>query len=556
MMQQKKAVLYCRVSTKEQVEEGNSLVTQERHCREYAHKHGFEVAALFVEQGESAKTADRTELRKLMSFCAVKKNSISAIIAYKIDRISRNIDDYSQIRIQLKRYGVEIKSTSENFEDTPAGRFMENIIANVAQFDNDVRAERSIGGMKDAVREGRYVWQAPYGYSNIRVNGKSTIGINDFAPIILQVFEEIAANKYPIEETRRKMILSGLLLPKGRPISKSCFYRLIRNELYTGWINQFGERHKGNFEPIISEQLYSKVQAVLSPKKALKHQYLGKHPDFPLRRFFRHPSGFQMTAYWSQGKYKKYPYYMIHKTGINIRKEVLESKFKDFLNATFKMDIIHFEKLHGFLNNTLSSRIGDLAMEQNAIQNKIQELKVKQKALIIKNISGVINDALCKENLAEMDERLFDLHSKLINLPKMAIDKAKVLNIVRSIFLSPGELWQNSNLEGKIKLQRFYFPDGIEITKDESRTYKLCRLFKLKQQFLPVFSPMVNHPDRKLNTKNWQILTIDPKALIDTSFSEISEELLDYEGREELADIAKVIEGEDDLDPSVLPRAA
>ena len=57
---------------------------------------------------------------------------------------------------------------------------------------------------------------------------------------------------------------------------------------------------------------------------------------------------------------------------------------------------------------------------------------------------------------------------------------------------------------------------------------------------------MVNHPDRKLNTKNWQILTIDPKALIDTSVSDITEELLDYEGREELAAIAKVIEGEAD----------
>src|SRR5687767_3800489 len=135
----KKAVIYCRVSTKEQVEEGNSLVTQEKNCREYAQKNGYEIAALFVEQGESAKTADRTELKRLMSFCANRKNNIQAIIAYKIDRISRNTDDYSQIRILLKRYGVEIKSTSEYFEDTPAGRFMENIIANVAQFDNDVR---------------------------------------------------------------------------------------------------------------------------------------------------------------------------------------------------------------------------------------------------------------------------------------------------------------------------------------------------------------------------------------------------------------------------------
>jgi site-specific DNA recombinase len=139
----KRAVIYCRVSTKEQVEEGNSLSTQEKICREYSLKHGYDIAEVFVEQGESAKTQNRPELRRMMAYCASKKNNISVAIAYKIDRISRNTDDYSQIRIVLKKYGVEIKSTSENFENNPAGRFMENMLANVAQFDNDVRTERS-----------------------------------------------------------------------------------------------------------------------------------------------------------------------------------------------------------------------------------------------------------------------------------------------------------------------------------------------------------------------------------------------------------------------------
>jgi len=48
----------------------------------------------------------------------------------------------------------------------------------VAQFDNDVRTERSVGGSRDAMKEGRYVWLAPLGYDNIKVNGKSTIAQN------------------------------------------------------------------------------------------------------------------------------------------------------------------------------------------------------------------------------------------------------------------------------------------------------------------------------------------------------------------------------------------
>ena len=377
----KKAVIYCRVSTKEQVEEGNSLVTQEKNCREYAKKNGYEIVAVFIEQGESAKTADRTELKKLMGFCATKKNHISAVIAYKIDRISRNTDDYSQIRIMLKRYGIEIKSTTEFFEDNPAGRFMENIIANVAQFDNDVRAERSINGMRDAVREGRYVWMAPCGYSNVKVSGKSTIAPNQLAPLIQKAFEEVALNKYPTRDILKRLIENGLVNSSGKPISKSHFYSILKLEIYTGWINKFGERHKGAFDPIVSEELFNQVQFVLSGKHVKYKHYTIESPDFPLRRFIRHTSGTMLTGGWSQGRNKKYPYYLIRKEKINIKKEVLEGVFKCWLNR-FKMDVTHFEKLESYVKAHLDKGIGNKKAEAEKLQSKVIALKEKQNIIL------------------------------------------------------------------------------------------------------------------------------------------------------------------------------
>jgi DNA invertase Pin-like site-specific DNA recombinase len=60
------------VSTKEQVDEGNSLSTQQKICNDYALRNEYEIAETFIEQGESAKTADRTELQKLLTYCAEK----------------------------------------------------------------------------------------------------------------------------------------------------------------------------------------------------------------------------------------------------------------------------------------------------------------------------------------------------------------------------------------------------------------------------------------------------------------------------------------------------
>ncbi len=487
-IQTKKAVIYCRVSTKEQVEEGNSLATQEKNCKEYAKKNGYEIVALFIELGESAKTADRTELKKLMSFCAIKKNGVKAVIAYKIDRISRNTDDYSQLRILLKRYGIEIKSTSEFFEDNPAGRFMENIIANVAQFDNDVRTERCVGGLRDAVREGRYVWMAPFGYSNVKVLGKSTISPNHLAPLVVMAFEEIAQNIYPIEEVRKKLVTDGFVNKAGRPISKSYFYKILRNKLYTGLVIKFGETHTGAFEPLISNELFSQVQWVLSPKRLKRIKYLKESPDFPLRRFLIHPSGKMMTGCWSQGRYKKYPYYLIHTKNINIRKEVLENQFKSWLNQ-FKIDITNFEKIKAFVKVHLDRTIGDKKAETERLQKKTAELKAKQHMLIEKNIEGVITNELCKEKIAAIDVELYEINSCISNLPTTNINYSSLIGIIRNVLQNPGHVWEEADFKNKIKLQWFYFPHGIEFDGKESRTTKICNLFKLKQYFSYPNSP-------------------------------------------------------------------
>lgn len=99
------AVIYCRVSTKEQAE-GTSLDSQQQACREYAAHKNIHVSKVFVEQGESAKFADRTELLRLIDFCHNKQHNVQALIVWKLDRFARNVVDHFQIKQLLARYGV------------------------------------------------------------------------------------------------------------------------------------------------------------------------------------------------------------------------------------------------------------------------------------------------------------------------------------------------------------------------------------------------------------------------------------------------------------------
>jgi site-specific DNA recombinase len=520
---QRRAVIYCRVSTKEQAEEGNSLVTQERNCREYAQKYNYEISQVFIEEGESAKTADRTELQKLLRFCSDRKQKITAVIIYKIDRLSRNTDDYSQLRILLKRYGVEIKSTSEYFENTPAGRFMENIIANVAQFDNDVRTERSVGGMRNAVFEGRYVWVAPVGYINQKVEGKATIVQSDQAPIVKKGFELMAEKRYSVEAIRDTLLSLGLTSRYGKPISKSGFYTMLKNELYTGWIYKFGEKHKGKFEPIVTEELFTRVQQVMRNKKT-PLIYKLENPDFPLRRFISHSQNHNLTGAWSKGRNKHYGYYRFIGTQLYWPKEYLESLFYSFMDQyAFNEGLLI--KLKKEMKAYFSDNSNVKEKEVASLIVAKQQLKGKQNTLLQKNIQGIISDVLLKDQLLSLEEEIWNIDKILLQKDERKVDVKEILKYISDFLLQPSMIWRNAPLHIKLKLQWFQFPEGVMFDGKEFRTTKISSVFKLKQFFSDHMS--CNVPLTGMNYEHEYITNSPPKQdKKHIPWNDIKEELL------------------------------
>ncbi len=482
----KRAVIYCRVSTKEQAEEGNSLVTQEKVCREYAEKNGYSIAEVYIEQGESAKTQDRTELQRMLHYCASKQHKVDAVIAYKIDRISRNTDDYSQIRILLKKFGVEIKSTSEYFENTPVGRFLENTMANIAQFDNDIRAERSVGGMKEAMREGRYVWKAPIGYHNAKVAGKSTIVVDEvLGPLMQETFCLIATNAYTIEDIRVRMAEKGITNTKGKPVTRSYFYTMLSNPVYAGWIIKFGEKHKGTFPPLVSEELFEQVQRVLKRKGTKHYKHLTDHPDFPLRRFVFNTEGKKLTGSWSKGRRKKYPFYRFL-TGGNYARDTLHNVFAAYMNY-FALPEEDLKALRTKVREFYTVRLQKENREQTRLQKYKEELKARQTAMVKKNLDGVIPDSVLSTQLADIEKELLDTEAELAKLviqdtPQVGLEEA--FELAQEFLKNPGAVWAKSDIDIKLQLQWFQFPSGMVIDGNYFRTTEICRFLKPKTQIL------------------------------------------------------------------------
>lgn len=131
------ALIYLRVSTKEQAEkgdasEGYSIPAQREACFRYVSDKGWNVADEFIDAGESARSADRPNLKAMLRRIAL--GDVSVIVVHKIDRLARNIEDHVAIRAALRKNGVQLASVTENIEETASGRLVEGIHALMAEF--------------------------------------------------------------------------------------------------------------------------------------------------------------------------------------------------------------------------------------------------------------------------------------------------------------------------------------------------------------------------------------------------------------------------------------
>ena len=147
-----RAIIYCRVSSKEQTH-NLSLPVQEEQCRAFCKLNGWEVDRVFLERGESAKTANRTELQAALSYLREQNKrrvNIHVFVVTNVDRFARDAFDHAIIRRHLAGLGMTLQAVSQPIDETPAGKFMEGIFAALSQFDNDIRGGRTKAGMQAA----------------------------------------------------------------------------------------------------------------------------------------------------------------------------------------------------------------------------------------------------------------------------------------------------------------------------------------------------------------------------------------------------------------------
>ena len=210
---------------------------------------------------------------------------------FNLTRFARDKYDHFALRSHLQSLGISLRSATEPIDDTSTGKLMEGVLAAFAQFDNDCRSDRTRAGMKAALELGRWVFLAPLGYLNApRAMGKSLMPDPERAPLCGAHSRSTSPDGSPSNNSSSRHRAWGLTNRRGRPLTSQAIGTLLRNQLYAGIVDvpEYGVRGKrGDFEPLISEDLFYRVQAVLSGRVPSTTPQQRAHPDFPLRAFVR-----------------------------------------------------------------------------------------------------------------------------------------------------------------------------------------------------------------------------------------------------------------------------
>ncbi len=499
-----RGVVYVRVSSDEQVK-GMSLEFQKADCLAYAQSKGMTVDRIFEDRGESAKFANRPALIEMLDYCRKHRNSVRALIVWKLDRLSRNQLDYYYLKRTLLDLGVALHSATEpSMEDSSsiAGKVFETFSALQAELDNTMRSERARRGMEAKLLSGIYPWKPPVGYcraSGRAAGSKKTLPDEPDPktfPILQSVLREYATGRYSQVELVKMLEKRGLAAARAQrvnhPFVSFILYRHL--DFYRGVLkNRWGDEIiQGRHIPMITEDEYHRIVAVRDGRTIGAGVKRRKHnPEFPLRKTLRCAKcGEFLTASFSRGKLGgRYGYYHCRTKqcslyGRGFRREKVEKEFEALADVhSLKPDFL--AHLRRILEKEMTAGESESKHKSELLGSRLAELEKKRERIFEMREDGSYGREEFQERKTAVESEIETIKGELAFARERETKLDDVMDYALQFLSRLGGAWSQMNEPLKLGFQQLLFPDGISYDKKKGfGTPKLGLIFALNQEFL------------------------------------------------------------------------
>jgi site-specific DNA recombinase len=423
--QRASAVVYLRVSTKEQAEmggqaEGFSIPAQREACRRKAASLDADVVAEFVDRGESARSAKRPELQGLLRF--VKSHPVDFVIVHKVDRLARNRFDDAEINLALRLAGAQLVSVSEAIDETPSGTLLHGIMSTIAEFYSSNLSHEIKTKTLKKVQAGGTPSLAPIGYLNVRrvIDGREvrTVELDpERAGHIKWAFEAYAGGDYTLSSLADELERRGLTQRPTkerpvRPLTVSRLQQVLTRRYYIGVVVYGGLEYEGSHPPLVSGELFERVQQRLAAnRQAGDRSYKRQHYLKGSLRCGRCKS--RMLFFISKGRGGSYEYFrcsgrhggrttcdLPHLPAALVEAEVERQWAGEQLSVELASELERRLLAH------VSRHVERSAEERRRLETKIAQLKRERYRWAEKAMAEVVPDDIAREKQTELGRQL------------------------------------------------------------------------------------------------------------------------------------------------------
>lgn len=461
----KTAVIYARYSSDSQTEQ--SIEGQLRVCNEYAKNNDIIIVKTYIDRAMTGTNDNRPDFQRMLYDS--HKREWDYVLVYKFDRFSRNKYETAVHKKMLKDNGIRVVSATEFVPDTPEGIILESMLEGYAEYYSAELSQKIRRGNNESWHKGNLTGGGmTYGYKN--VNKKAVI-VEEEATIIRYIFDQYALGMH-IKEIIDDLHSKGLTR-RGKPFVFNTVYKTLKNERYIGIYRHNNEVFDNIFPPIISKELFDKVQAKAKinnlGKRAIKTSFILKG------KIYCGYCGEHIAGDGGIDRHGHPRYYYTcrgRKHGLNdcmkmsIQKDVLENLVLDYIKHILEED------------NTMNEIVDNIIQEQRRFIDDNAPLKAmqKEKKITDNSIENLLNAIENGGNSPSIMQRLHSLEEKQQKLDEqIAIEKSKAMSVltkteIREFYGKALALSDRMLIEYLVK-KIILFDDKIQIIFNSPLTY-------------------------------------------------------------------------------------
>ena len=488
-----KAVIICRVSSKEQEDTGYSLDSQEKLLQEYADKNIFHVLKVYkISESASGKVA-RKKFLEILQF--IKKNKVNMILCEKIDRLTRNLKDAAIVSDWVyDDKSHEVHFVKENFIVSQNTRAHENLVWDmkvaVARFYTNNLSEEVRKGQKEKIAQGWLPQKPPLGYKTIGEKGHKIHIIDEgVAPHIKKLFELYATGNYSVVRLEDEMYKNGMRSRNGNKVLQSRIYELLTDPFYYGNMRWNNEIYPAKHEAIIRKDLFTKAQNIL--KRRGKNPLFTKHNSLFKGKIFC--EGCDGVVSWEIQKGHWYGHCNNHlKSRYCSKKTYIKEEAVEM-----QIDAI-FEKIAP-KSEAVLKWIEEIILEENKEQVKIRENEIQRVNGLLENIrkekdkyfEAIINREVpleyCKKKISECEIEENALEITLEKVIDNSDEYQELRIIIHELAFKAKEIYTNATVDEKRLLLPQLFTNFLQ------NGYEIKPNYNLTAQYLLEWIPKLNN---------------------------------------------------------------